>query len=96
MSKFMTHVGALEAMRKGYKVAHLSFTSDEYLCIDDEGVIRCEMGYNFEKGFRDRENWEPEWFVREDSESKGWECKNCGHVNDSMAMSCFACHQDYH
>ena len=87
MSKFMTHVGALEAMRKGYKVAHLSFTSDEYLCIDDEGVIRCEMGYNFTKGFEDRKDWDPEWFIREEPK----QCNCICHRSSGNVMHIVPC-----
>lgn len=62
MSGYLSHDKALEMMKRGAKVAHSSFTSDEYLYISDE-IIRDENGYHFEKGFQDRKDWDPEWFV---------------------------------
>lgn len=86
MSKYLTHGEALEAMHKGCKVAHSSFTSEEYLHIKD-GVIRCEMDYNFEKGFHDRRDWDPEWFIREEPK----QCNCICHRSSGKVMHIVPC-----
>lgn len=69
----MTKLEALEAMKEGKKVSHIYFTSDEYLYIDKEGIMRDESGCNWShysndyNPWNDRSggNWEKDWYIYE-------------------------------
>lgn len=69
----MNRKEAFLAMMDGKKITHESFTSEEFLEFSPEaGTIVCEQGYNFDKGWEDRQgvkdycNWEEGWHIWEE------------------------------
>jgi len=43
----LTRNQAYESMKQGNKITHWLFSDDEYLWIDDKGIMRDECGYNW-------------------------------------------------
>lgn len=67
----MTKTEAIQAMKNGKKVTHKLFFDDEYIFMDDHGVIRDENNYrmaglNFDF-WTDRKGpeWDRDWSVYE-------------------------------
>jgi hypothetical protein len=56
----MTLNEALKALRKGLKVSHKYFTSDEYVHMVDDSILT-EDGYNFEGEFFTRKHFRDGW-----------------------------------
>ena len=61
----MTKKEAIQAMRKGHKVTHRYFTSEEYITMDSQDNIVTEEGYKTPEAnfWTDRisESWEEGW-----------------------------------
>lgn len=56
----MTKDEALGKMKQGFKVSNQYFTSDEFLYMNENGVIMSEDGYNFNDWFFNI-HWGEEW-----------------------------------
>lgn len=50
----MNIMEAHNCMEQGFKITHETFTVEEFLYIDDRGVIRDEKGYDFTEGWISR------------------------------------------
>lgn len=69
--KYMSKSEAHAAMVEGHKIAHETFSNDEFLYIERGGytTIRDEKNYNFNDGWKDRVGgcWEEGWFIWEEA-----------------------------
>lgn len=64
----MTKREAWEAMKQGHKITHIRFSKEEFIYMNDQGLITTEDGYFFHKEFRDRRIgvcWEEGWSIYE-------------------------------
>lgn len=60
----MTRREAIQAMKKGFKVTHDYFSSNEYITMIDDKIVT-EEGYKFNTtefwSYRTDEHWDTDW-----------------------------------
>lgn len=64
----MTINQAKQALWDGHKLTHPLFTPDEFICLDENGILRDEAGLHMHNfwDYRDSLAWQRDWKVYEE------------------------------